>query len=99
MAIDPTERLNLEGQDNTHGEANQQSPFVLPSTTNPQVAATLVQAYSQFVIVLKRLLENPQPSGNPIPPPRLVNPPHQEHSLPPTLLNTEMTQYLIDTMR
>ncbi|KDP36145.1 hypothetical protein JCGZ_08789 [Jatropha curcas] len=99
MATYPTERLNLDGQGNTYGEANQQSPFVLPSTTDPQVGAALAQAYSQFTTVLKCLLENPQPNGKPIPPTRLANPPHQEHSLPQLHLNTEITQYLINTMR
>ncbi|KDP34765.1 hypothetical protein JCGZ_10545 [Jatropha curcas] len=84
MAIDPTEHLNMEGQDNTHGEANQQPLFALLPTTDPQVAAALAQAYSQLTIVLKRLLENPQPAGEPISPTGPAKPPYQEHSLPLT---------------
>ncbi|KDP31609.1 hypothetical protein JCGZ_14834 [Jatropha curcas] len=68
MATNPTECLNMEGQENTHGEANQQPTVASPSTTDPQVAATLTQAYSQFTTMLKCLLENPQPDGEPLPP-------------------------------
>ncbi|KDP43233.1 hypothetical protein JCGZ_22785 [Jatropha curcas] len=70
MANDFTKCLNMEGQDNTHDEANQQPTFAPLQTTDPQAAA-LAQAYSQFTIMLKRLLENPQPSGELIPPTRI----------------------------
>ncbi|KDP23964.1 hypothetical protein JCGZ_25352 [Jatropha curcas] len=81
MANDSTEHLRMEDQDNTHNVVNQQPTFAPPSTTDPQVVAPLAQAYSQFTTVLKRLLENPPPRGEPIPPTRLANPPRQEHNL------------------
>ncbi|KDP25770.1 hypothetical protein JCGZ_23925 [Jatropha curcas] len=84
MTDDSIECLHMEDQDNTHGEANQQPTFAPPSTTDPQVATALAQAYSQFTTVLKRLLENPPPSGELIPPTRPANPPSQEHRSPPT---------------
>ncbi|KDP21718.1 hypothetical protein JCGZ_03660 [Jatropha curcas] len=83
MANDSTERLNMEGQENNHGEAkkttmvrptkNPHSPP--PTTTDPQVVATLSQAYSLFTTMLKCLLENPLPIGEPVPPTRPANPP------------------------
>ncbi|KDP36088.1 hypothetical protein JCGZ_08732 [Jatropha curcas] len=73
MAKNSTECLNTEGQDNTYGEANQQSTFAPSPATDPQIAAALAQAYSQFTIVLKRIPEAPHLSGEPIPLTRLTN--------------------------
>ncbi|KDP29671.1 hypothetical protein JCGZ_18833 [Jatropha curcas] len=82
MANEYSECLNMKGQDNTYGGINQQPTFTSPMTTDLQVAVALAHAYSQFTT--KRLLKNPKPSSELVPPTKLVNPPHLEHSLPPT---------------
>ncbi|KDP23933.1 hypothetical protein JCGZ_27093 [Jatropha curcas] len=65
MTIRSVEPHNLEGQDDNHAEAVGQAMMPPPQTIDPQVAVALAQAYSQFTIVLKRLLETPHPATKP----------------------------------
>ncbi|KDP37384.1 hypothetical protein JCGZ_08569 [Jatropha curcas] len=83
MVNDSAGHPNTEGQDNSNGEATRQPILPPPPTIDPQMVAALVQAYSQFTIVLKRLLEIPHPNGDMQPQDGLRNQCHREKSAPP----------------